>query len=115
MDVKYRPHPEYRFWLYDPEGNGMTYYRTREARDDAGEQAIAAYLDESWAWADEVEGVVAGEVTHFAQCLDKTMCPDDLDDERCDGEGTYWPHDIQWMGNYTLAAIDAATEVTLNA
>ncbi len=109
MDVKYHPHPEYRFWLYDPEGDGMTYYRTREARDDAGEQAIAAYLDESW--ADEVEGVVAGEVTHFAQCLDKKMRPDDLDDEMCDDEGAYWPHDWQWMGNYTLAAIDAATEV----
>ena len=66
-------------------------------------------------WAYEVEGVVAGEVTHFAQCLDKKMCPDDLDDERCDGEGTYWPHEVPWMGNYTLAAIDAATEVTPNA
>jgi hypothetical protein len=42
---------------------------------------------------------------------DKKMRPDDLDDEMCDDEGAYWPHDWQWMGNYTLAAIDAATEV----
>ncbi|NGY04736.1 hypothetical protein [Solimonas terrae] len=112
LDVKYHPSHEYRYWLYDPEGDGMIYYRTQDARDDAAEKAIAAYLDEGW--ADEVENVSAGEVTHFAQCLDKIQRPDELDEEGCDGEGTYWSG-YQWMGNYTMAAIDAAAEEAPNA
>lgn len=101
-DVMHRPHPEYRYWLYDPEGDGMTYYRTKEARDAAAEQAIGCYLEDEWAL--EVELVSAGEVTHFAQVLDKTMRPaaEDLDDEGCDDDGMDWPEGMDWRGNYAL-------------
>ena len=101
-DVMHRPTPEYRFWLYDPEGDGMTYYRTKESRDEAAEQAIGCYLEDGW--SPEVEFVSAGEVTHFAQVLDKTMRPadEDLDDEGCDGDGMDWPDGMAWRGNYAL-------------
>lgn len=98
-DMKYRPHPDYRYWLYNPEGDGMTYYRTKEDRDKAGAEAVAAYLDDGW--TEEVEYVAAGEVTHSAQCLNKKQRPDDIDEEGCDGEGTYWG-DFTWIGNYAL-------------
>lgn len=102
LDVKYRPSAEYRYWLYDREGDEMTYYRTPEARDEAAASAIEAYLDESW--DDSVEYVAAGEVTHSAQMLDQKERPDDLDEAGCDGEGTYWG-DFEWMGTYTLAPL----------
>lgn len=100
-DMKHRPHPDYRYWLYDPEGDGMTYYRTKDDRDKAGKEAVDAYLEDGW--ADEVEYVAAGEVTHFAQVLDKTMRPaaEDLD-EGCDDDGMYWPEGMDWRGNYAL-------------
>lgn len=100
-DVKHRPHPEYRYWLYDPEGDGMTYYRTKEARDSAAKQAICCYIEDCW--AEEVELVSAGEVTHFAQVLNKTMRPSDEDlEDGCDENGLDWPDGMDWRGNYAL-------------
>lgn len=110
LDVKYGPSAEYRYWLYDPEGDGMTYYRTAEARDEAAKKAIDGYLDDDW--HEEVELVAAGEVTHFVQCLDKKQRPADLDDELRDGDGTYWG-EYQWMGNYTMAPLACTPTQTL--
>jgi hypothetical protein len=107
FDRKYRPHPEYRFWLYDPEGDGMTFYRTADERDEAGKSCIDDYLDDCW--CDQVEYVCAGEVTHAAHVLNKTMRPadDELDEEGCDGEGNYWEPDMAWRGTYKLEPIAA--------
>ena len=107
LDCKYRPHPEYRFWLYDPEGDGMTYWRTAADRDKAAERVIPTYLDDCW--AEETEYICAGEVTHIARAKDKQMRPDNLDDEDIDGEGNYWPLGVAWSGNYTLEPIGATT------
>lgn len=80
----------------------MTYYRTKEARDDAAEQAICCYIEE--VWSPEVEFIFAGEVTHCAQVLKKIMRPadEDLDEDGCDGEGMDWPEGIDWHGYYAL-------------
>lgn len=105
-DTKRVPHPDYRFWLYDPEGEGMTYYRTAEDRDKAAALAIDACRgdgDEGW-YEDGLEGIAAGEVTHVARVTNKKMRPAELDDEQCDGEGTYWG-DFEWMGNYTMVLL----------
>ena len=110
MDMKKNPHADYKYWLYAPEGDGMTYYRTREDRDKAGEDAIAVYLDAD-GWSEDVEYVAAGEVTHVAQCVDRKERPTNLDADGCDEEGIYWG-DCESMGNYTLEppASDAALE-----
>lgn len=100
MDKRQEPHPDYRYWLCDPGGDGMVYYRTREDRDKAGEAAIAACLDAD-GWAEDVECVAAGEVTHVAQCLDRKERPTNLDADGCDDDGVYWG-DCDSMGNYTL-------------
>lgn len=109
MDTKRVPHPDYRFWLIDPEGDGMTYYRTAEDRDRAAALAIDACRgdgDEGWD-EDGLDGIAAGEVTHVARVTEKKMRPDDLDDEQCDGEGVYWG-DFEWMGNYTMVPLPNA-------
>lgn len=107
-DVRPKPDPEYRFWLYDPEGRGMLYYRTQEARDAAAKLAIDAYLDDGW--DDGVEWVAAGVVTHFAQVLEKLVRPPDTDENGCDGEGTCWG-DFEWRGNYTLALLTPNVQI----
>lgn len=108
FDVSHRPTAGYTYWLFDPWGDGMTYYRTAQERDEAGAIAVAAYLDGGW--DEDVEHVAAGEVTHSAQVLHKRMRPpqEDLDDESCDGEGTHWPAEIEWRGNYKLEPLTAA-------
>lgn len=110
FDRKYRPSPEYRFWLFDPEGHGLTFYRTAKERDEAAKVCIDGYLDESW--AEETDLICAGEVTHTAQVLNKTMRPpaEELDECGCDGKGNYWDTDVAWRGNYTLEPLPAAPE-----
>jgi len=96
------PSADRRFWLYDPEGDGMTYYRTREARDADAAEAIKGYNLINEGWMEEVEFVAAGELTHFAQCLDKKHRPETLDEEGLDEDGTWWDADWEWMGNYAM-------------
>ena len=55
-----------RYFLYDPEGDGMMYFDTEEERDKAAKEAIDDYLDCD-EWSDEVVNVVTGIVTHSAQ------------------------------------------------
>jgi hypothetical protein len=110
LDAKWYPSPEHRFWLFDPEGDGMTYYRTEEARDEAAALAIQTYLDGEW--AEEVESVAAGEVTHYAGKVDVETRPDDLDEEGCDRGGTYWGPDVGMMYNYALVPMTPKTKVT---
>jgi len=76
-DVKYHPHTDYIYWLYDPEGDGMTYYRTQEDRDEEGKKAVKSYLSYG-EWEDEVRGVAAGTVTHRAQFFGERHGPDNL-------------------------------------
>lgn len=101
----HKPKLEYLFWLYDPECDGVVYYDNKDERDADAKKALQGYLDED-GWHDEVEYVSMGEVTHFAQCKNKRMRPPDeeLKDE-CDGEGIYWPGDVEWMGNYAMEEI----------
>ena len=99
MNQQRHPGKGYRYWLYDPEGDGITYYRTKDDRDDAGRKAIASYLEPD-GWGEAVEFVAAGEVTHIAH-LDLVLRPQELDDDGCDDEGIYWG-DTESMGNYTF-------------
>lgn len=100
-----KPKHEYKFWLYDPESDGMVYYDTKDDRDADATKALQGYLDED-GWHDEVEYVSMGEVTHYAQCKNKKVRPPDEDlEDGCDGEGTYWQSDIAWIGNYAMETI----------
>lgn len=101
--TKSKPHPDYRFWLNDPEEGGIVYYRTCEDRDAAAKTQIEAYLNDGW--SEDVEYVSAGEVTHFAQCLNKEMRPDDLDEDGCDEDGEDWSDGAEWRGWYKLEPI----------
>jgi hypothetical protein len=99
VDRNARPTSEYRYWLYDPLGDGMVYFRTEADRDEAARDLIPTYMDDGW--AEEVESIACGEVTHSAQCLNKVARPDRLSPEGFDDEGEYWG-DWDWKGNYTL-------------
>jgi hypothetical protein len=91
------PWKDRRFFLYDPEGNGLMFFETREERDAAAKEAIPAYAEDG-PWAEEVKGVCAGEVTHIATEVDREERPEN--EEEAEDEG--WPSDVDYRCNYEL-------------
>jgi len=98
-----KDHP---YFVLDPEGDGITYFRTIEERDRFASECIAAYLDNG-TWNADVTNVVAGVVTHRATETDREDRPAELDEEGCDGEGSYWESDCVYRCNYKLLPVEA--------
>ena len=93
------------YFVYDPDGDGFTYFATEEERDRFSEECIKSYLDDSW---DEgVTRVIGGKITHRAAEVDRVDRPPEVDEEGCDHEGHYWPQDAEYMCGYKLLPIDA--------
>ena len=98
--MKATPDKDHVYGLYDPEGNGHTFYATEKERDDAAKEAIEAYLDDTW--FDEVEGVFAFTVTAKATQVDVKHPEGELDEDGCDENGDYWDSDVGFICNYAL-------------
>jgi hypothetical protein len=113
-DYKTHPHKDYIYWLYDPSGDGMMYFKTKEDRDLAAEFAIDGYRDDG-EWDEDIEGMSYGIVTHAAQCIDKKMRPEKLNEDCRDAEGVYWPENIEWFGNYTMEPLDILNTAEQNS
>lgn len=60
-----KPSPEYRFFLYDPEGNGLLFFRTEKDRDAAAGACIQMCLEGN-EWHESVEDILTGYVTGHA-------------------------------------------------
>lgn len=100
-DMAFSPSATHRFFIYDPQGNGFCYFATAEARDAAKNNVIQAYLDDDW--DEDVEQVVAGELTHTCKKVGIEHRPGAalIDDTGHDAEGTYWG-DWAYRCNYDL-------------
>ena len=94
-----------KYFVYCPD-NGIEFFNTVEERDAVAEIRIRNWLDEGW--SEEVEGVVAGEVTHAATKGDVVKRPDDseLDADLMDENGNYWDNDYEEMCNYKMLPIN---------
>lgn len=96
------PDSEYRYFLYDPQDNDFYYFKTIEERDRYFETLKDSYLDDYW--DEEVERIIAGEITHVTARINYRKRPDNLDEDGCDEEGTNW-RDWEYMCNYALTPI----------
>jgi hypothetical protein len=104
-DLRHRPHPNYTFWLYSPEGDGLTFWRTAKERDDYAETEIRTYLDDNQ-WFEEVEGVCAGTCTHVTRQCDVVEPVGDIDEDGYDEAGEFWPdQDAACKCDYKLTPI----------
>jgi hypothetical protein len=114
-DYKRCPTKEYRFFLYDPEGDGMTYYRDKDQRDKDAKSAIAQYLD-CGEWVEEVKCVCVGEVTALAGKTNVTPRPpaEEIDEDGCDLEGEYWDGDCIERCNYELVGLASSANARNN-
>jgi hypothetical protein len=54
IDIRYTPSSTHLYGLYDPDGDGITFYKSAAERDEAAEETIRSYLsdgevgEESW-------------------------------------------------------------------
>ncbi len=106
IETKYRPDKDFKFWLYDPDGDGLTYYRTESDRDKAAAIAIDLYLDTQDGWNEEVERVTGGVVTHCVKQTDVEHKQTNLDEDGCDEDGNSWNSSFDVKCNYEFKAIE---------
>ena len=97
--------PEAPYFVLDPEGYGITYFETIEARDAFAQDRIDQARDGD-GWQEEVEYIIAGVVTHAATQTDREDRPDDLDEEGNSGDGSNWEADEEYRCNYKLLPLD---------
>jgi hypothetical protein len=103
--LKYRPDPGHTFWLYSPEGDGLTFWKTAEERDDYAKKEIRTYLDDD-RWFEEVEQVIAGVVTHVTRPSSITRPVGVIDENGYDEEDNGpWEDENDAKCDYTLQPI----------
>lgn len=101
LDAKHYATKEYRYWVYSPEGDGMLFFRSPQARDEFAASVIPDYMDGD-NWTESVDQVCCGVVTHLSTEVDRQERPDDLDEEGIAGDGTYWDSDCTHRCNYKM-------------
>jgi len=100
LSMKTSPDKDHVFGLSCPY-NGLTFYATTEERDEAARDLIQDHLQEG-EWSEDVGDVFAFTVTHKATQVDVKHPEGELDEDRCDENGDYWPSDIDFACNYAL-------------
>ncbi len=75
-DFKHRSSAEYRFFLFDPEGDGIIFFRTEEERDAYAKVSIKEYCPHCGeGWSEDVESVCSGVFTHIITKTDVISRP----------------------------------------
>ena len=99
------PSKKHKFFAYEQEGDGFTYFSNEKERDDFAGDLIQLYLQDGW---DEgVESIITGTVTAAIEQTDVRHRKDQkFDNADCDEEGTYWDSKWDYMCNYELARLD---------
>jgi hypothetical protein len=103
-DCRSTPNKDYVFGLYDPDGEGLSFYKTESHRDDSAKEIIKGYLDNN-EWTGEVEGVFAFVVTHQARQANIIYPAGELDEDGYDGEGNYFQEADSYNCDYELKPI----------
>ena len=103
-DTRNTPSRTHLYGLYDPEGDGITFYKSAAERDEAAEKAIQGY-EAFGIWYQGVTGIFAFMVTHCATCINVAR---PVGETRYEKEGRYeageyWPNtDCDCKCNYAL-------------
>lgn len=101
--TKDNPDSEYKYFIFDPLGDGFIYYKSEKDRDKDAQDTIDSYLDETW--YEEVERVCVGEVTGISTQYSREDRPKDLDNEGYAKNGDYWPDNIDYKCSYCIEPI----------
>lgn len=99
----YSASAEKPYFYYDGEGNGFEYFATEAERDAAANEAIQACLDDGW--AEGVEDIIAGKVTHTTKQIDVIHKPEVVDENGYDAVNDMHWVDYDTVCNYILEPI----------
>ena len=107
MNTPYENTPDarHRFWLYSPEGDGFMFFATATERDDYAKTEIRTYCDfADGGWYEEIDGIIAGVVTHTIKRIVKDVKPVDYADMDQDQRDESWPYGDEFdeIVDYTL-------------
>ena len=101
---RWEPSKNRPYFVYDPEGDGFSYFATEVERDVYASDCIQHYLDDCW--SEEVVNVVAGVLTHTTAKCDVVKRPPDseLNEDGEDEDGYHWS-DYEERCNYKLTPL----------
>ena len=93
------------YFVYDPEGDGFTFFATEADRNKYSEECIAEYLEDGW--NENVVCVIGGKVTHRATQVARVNRPDkgEIDASGFDSEGNYWASEFDYVCRYGLLPV----------
>jgi len=101
----------YPYFIYDPDGDGHSFFKTEAERDEYAVECIEAYrsLYDEEGWGSEVDGVYVGVVTARATQTDVEYPPpaSELDEENCDSNGRHWPDGAEYFCNYKMMPLNS--------
>ncbi|MEE1883381.1 hypothetical protein V0R55_24765 [Pseudomonas soli] len=104
---RYSPAAAHRFFVFDAMNGDHYYFAAAAERDVYAAHLISTYMDDGW--DESVEQVMAGELTHLAQQVNRVERPpaDQLDAQGCDAEGRAWQEGWAYYCDYELKSLDA--------
>ena len=106
------PDTEHRFFLCDPSEGEFKYFKTLEERDAAAQDMIDLHCDDGW--SEEVDQIIAGEITHHTIAHNVNACPKredfDSDEDYESAESEYGNTDYPYRCSYKLAPLDEKGE-----
>ena len=109
-DYKRKADVDYIYFLMDPEGDGLIFFKCIEERHRYTRKAVRKYLDDD-GWNEEVKNLYMGTVSHLVTEYNVTLRPDedDIDVDFCDQDGTYWG-DWDKRCDYKLTSLEVLNE-----
>lgn len=100
---------EYKYFLNDPNTCGLIFFKCIKERHNYARKLIVNCLDDL-GWNElEVNAIVTGTVSHLITEFNTTERPDDIDEDGCDVDGTYWG-DWYKRCDYKLTSLEMLNE-----
>lgn len=112
-DFKRIADTDYIYFLNDPKGEGLIFFRCIRERHKYARSIIHRYLDINEGWSKDVTGVITGTVTHLIAETNATLRPDELDENNRDVDGNYWDNFSKRCG-YQLTPVEIIRDESLN-
>jgi hypothetical protein len=101
-DIRYTPSSTHLYGLYDPDGDGVTFYKSAAERNEAAKETIQNYLSDG-EWCDDVTSICSFMVTHRATQIDVVSPVGEIDEDGCDEAGEDWSNtNCDYKCNYAL-------------
>ncbi len=100
------PSKERKYFAYEHEGDGFTYFSDEKERDEFAEGLIQEYLQDGW--GEGVESIMTGTIDQITEQTNIHYQKDQvIDEEGCDQDGFWWDSDWDYICNYELTKLDA--------